>query len=99
MFLTVGLIALAIRELCEQLLFVPSLVFLLCLSLKRRRISFFVTFEPVNMGYQSILRLLSLAIFPTILGIYCTTSAFKYLPAPKVPVIELSEPLFAMLFV
>ena len=62
-------------------------------------IPFIVTFEPVNIGYQSILGLLGLAIFPTILGFYCTTSALKYLPAAKVQVIELSEPLFAMFFV
>ncbi|MBO6225193.1 MAG: DMT family transporter, partial [Psychrobacter sp.] len=40
-----------------------------------------------------------LAIFPTILGFYCTASALTYLPASKVQVIELSEPLFAMFFV
>ncbi|SNT70033.1 DMT family transporter [Psychrobacter sp. LV10R520-6] len=62
-------------------------------------IPFIVTFEPVNIGYQSILGLLGLAIFPTIIGFYCTTSALKYLPASKVQVIELSEPLFAMFFV
>ena len=62
-------------------------------------IPFIVTFEPVNIGYQSTLGLLGLAIFPTILGLYCTTSALKYLPASKVQVIELSEPLFAMFFV
>ena len=33
------------------------------------------------------------------IGFYCTTSALKYLPAAKVQVIELSEPLFAMFFV
>lgn len=62
-------------------------------------IPFIITFEPVHIGYQSILGLLGLAIFPTILGFYCTTSALKYLPASKVQVIELSEPLFAMFFV
>lgn len=62
-------------------------------------ISFIVTFEPINIGYPSVLGLLGLAIFPTILGFYCTTSALKYLPAAKVQVIELSEPLFAMFFV
>ena len=62
-------------------------------------IPFIVTFEPINIGYLSVLGLLGLAIFPTILGFYCTTSALKYLPASKVQVIELSEPLFAMFFV
>ncbi|WP_289048588.1 DMT family transporter [uncultured Psychrobacter sp.] len=62
-------------------------------------IPFIVTFEPINIGYPSVLGLLGLAIFPTILGFYCTTSALKYLPAAKVQVIELSEPLFAMFFV
>ena len=62
-------------------------------------IPFIVTFEPINIGYPSVLGLLGLAIFPTILGFYCTTSALKYLPASKVQVIELSEPLFAMFFV
>lgn len=62
-------------------------------------IPFIITFEPVHIGYQSILGLLGLAIFPTILGFYCTTSALTYLPASKVQVIELSEPLFAMFFV
>jgi len=62
-------------------------------------VPFIITFEPVHIGYQSILGLLGLAIFPTILGFYCTTSALKYLPAAKVQVIELSEPLFAMFFV
>ena len=62
-------------------------------------IPFMITFEPVDISYHSILGLLGLAIFPTILGFYCTTSALKYLPASKVQVIELSEPLFAMFFV
>ena len=62
-------------------------------------IPFIITFEPMNISYHSILGLLGLAIFPTILGFYCTTSALKYLPASKVQVIELSEPLFAMFFV
>ena len=62
-------------------------------------IPFIVTFEPINIGYPSVLGLLGLAIFPTILGFYCTTSALKYLPAAKVQVIELSEPLFAVFFV
>ena len=62
-------------------------------------IPFIITFEPVHIGYQSTLGLLGLAIFPTILGFYCTTSALTYLPASKVQVIELSEPLFAMFFV
>lgn len=60
---------------------------------------FIITFEPVDIAYQAVLGLLGLAIFPTILGFYCTTSALKYLPAPKVQVIELTEPLFAMFFV
>lgn len=62
-------------------------------------VPFIITFESVHIGYLSILGLLGLAIFPTILGFYCTTSALKYLPAAKVQVIELSEPLFAMFFV
>ncbi len=62
-------------------------------------IPFIITFEPINISHQSILGLLGLAIFPTILGFYCTTSALKYLPASKVQAIELAEPLFAMLFV
>lgn len=62
-------------------------------------VPFAITFEPFNIGYYTILGLLGLAIFPTILGFYCTTSALKYLPASKVQVIELAEPLFAMLFV
>ena len=62
-------------------------------------IPFMITFEPLQLSYHSILGLLGLAIFPTILGFYCTTSALKYLPASKVQVIELSEPLFAMFFV
>lgn len=62
-------------------------------------IPFIITFEPVHIGYISISGLLGLAVFPTILGFYCTTSALKYLPAAKVQVIELSEPLFAMFFV
>ena len=62
-------------------------------------IPFIVTFEPINIGYPSVLGLLGLATFPTILGFYCTTSALKYLPASKVQVLELSEPLFAMFFV
>jgi drug/metabolite transporter (DMT)-like permease len=62
-------------------------------------VPFIITFEPVDIAYQAVLGLLGLAIFPTILGFYCTTSALKYLPAPKVQVIELTEPLFAMFFV
>lgn len=61
-------------------------------------IPFIVTFEPVAIGMYGILGLLGLALFPTILGFYCTTSALKHLPASKIQVIELSEPLFAMLF-
>jgi len=40
-----------------------------------------------------------LAIFPIVLDFHCATSALTYLPASKVQVIELSEPLFAMFFV
>ncbi|SUD90827.1 DMT family transporter [Psychrobacter phenylpyruvicus] len=61
-------------------------------------IPFMVTFDSISIGYQAVLGLLGLAIFPTILGFYCTTSALKHLPASKVQVVELSEPLFAMLF-
>ena len=59
---------------------------------------FVITFEPVSIGVYGIVGLLGLAILPTILGFYCTTSALKYLPASKVQVTELSEPLFSMFF-
>lgn len=62
-------------------------------------VPFMMNFEPIAISYQMGLGLLGLAIFPTVLGFYCTTSALKYLPAAKVQVIELAEPLFAMLFV
>lgn len=62
-------------------------------------VPFIITFESFNINYYTILGLLGLAIFPTILGFYCTTSALKHIPASRVQVIELAEPLFAMFFV
>ncbi|HSH25100.1 MAG TPA: DMT family transporter, partial [Massilibacterium sp.] len=47
---------------------------------------------------QSMPLLISLAIFPTLGGFYCTTKALNYLDAHKVQFLELTEPVFATIF-
>jgi len=42
--------------------------------------------------------LILLAIIPTIIGFWCTTKALVYLEAYKVQIVELSEPIIALLF-
>ncbi len=61
-------------------------------------IPFAMTYEPIHFNSKIILGLSALAVLPSILGFYCTTSALKHISASKVQVLELSEPLFAMLF-
>jgi len=39
--------------------------------------------------------LIPLAIFPTVLGFYCTTKALTYISASKVQLFEVSEPIFS----
>lgn len=39
--------------------------------------------------------IVALAVFPTILGFYCTTKAIQHLSPAKVQILELSEPVFA----
>lgn len=49
----------------------------------------------VNITPLTATLLLALAVFPTILGFYCTTKAIQILKPSQVQVIELSEPIFA----
>lgn len=61
-------------------------------------VPFVMTYEPIDWSFEIGLGLVALAFLPSILGFYCTTSALKHLSATKVQVLELIEPLFAMLF-
>jgi DME family drug/metabolite transporter len=47
---------------------------------------------------SAALMLLAFAILPTIGGFYCTTKALNYLPTSKVQLFELTEPVFAFVF-
>lgn len=58
---------------------------------------FLINFHSITFNTNIILGLIGLAVLPTILGFYCTTKALTYLPAAKVQVTELSEPIFAAL--
>lgn len=60
-------------------------------------VPFFINFHSITFNTNIILGLIGLAVLPTILGFYCTTKALTYLPAAKVQVTELSEPIFAAL--
>ncbi|TCM65082.1 EamA domain-containing membrane protein RarD [Acinetobacter calcoaceticus] len=60
-------------------------------------IPFILNLHPIKLSLTSISGLIALAIFPTILGFYCTTKALIYLNAAKVQVTELSEPIFAVI--
>ena len=60
-------------------------------------VPFLINFHSINFSTNIILGLIGLAVLPTILGFYCTTKALTYLPAAKVQVTELSEPIFAAL--
>lgn len=51
----------------------------------------------IVINKKVIFGMLFLAIFPTIIGFYCTTMALKYLSPSKVQVTELSEPIFSVL--
>ncbi len=54
---------------------------------------------PINFSLillpQVILAFSVLAIFPSILGFFCTIKAVSYIPPAKVQLLELSEPIFA----
>lgn len=60
-------------------------------------VPFLINFHSITFNTNIILGLIGLAVLPTILGFYCTTKALTYLPAAKVQVTELSEPIFAAL--
>lgn len=60
-------------------------------------VPFLINFHSISFNTNIILGLIGLAVLPTILGFYCTTKALTYLPAAKVQVTELSEPIFAAL--
>ena len=60
-------------------------------------VPFLINFHSITFNTNIILGLMGLAVLPTILGFYCTTKALTYLPAAKVQVTELSEPIFAAL--
>lgn len=60
-------------------------------------VPFLINFHSISFNSNIILGLIGLAVLPTILGFYCTTKALTYLPAAKVQVTELSEPIFAAL--
>lgn len=50
-----------------------------------------------KLNLNIVIGIIFLALFPTILGFYCTTKALKYLSAGNVQVTELSEPIFSAL--
>jgi len=50
-----------------------------------------------KLNLNVVIGIFFLALFPTILGFYCTTKALKYLSAGNVQVTELSEPIFSAL--
>lgn len=52
----------------------------------------------ITLSVDSAIILLLLAIFPTLLGFFCTTKAIELLKPSQVQTIELSEPLFAGVF-
>ena len=62
---------------------------------------FFPFIVKFNFNYKIdiniLLGIVFLALFPTILGFYCTTKALKYMSLGKVQVTELSEPIFSTL--
>lgn len=60
-------------------------------------IPFVLNMHPIHFTVEMFTGVVCLAIFPTILGFYCTTKALKYLSASKVQVTELSEPIFSTL--
>jgi len=60
-------------------------------------VPFLINFHSITFNTNILLGLIGLAVLPTILGFYCTTKALTYLPAAKVQVTELSEPIFAAL--
>lgn len=51
-----------------------------------------------SLSFESFILLLALAFLPTIGGFYCTTRALSLAKANSVQLIELSEPVFAMIF-
>lgn len=58
---------------------------------------YILNIHNIDWNFIIVLNILALAIFPTILGFYCTTKALNYLTAAKVQVTELSEPIFAII--
>ncbi len=72
--------------------------FLMLLGLCYLAVPFFSTMHAITVSPEILLGILCLALFPTVLGFYCTTKSLQYLEASKVQVTELSEPIFSMLF-
>ena len=60
-------------------------------------VPFIQNMPDINWNASIVLNLMGLAVFPTLLGFYCTTKSLVYLSASKVQVTELSEPIFAMI--
>jgi drug/metabolite transporter, DME family len=52
----------------------------------------------IMLSKEVLFALTGLAVFPSILGFYCTTKAVQYLQPAKVQLLELSEPVFAAFF-
>ncbi|PID66050.1 MAG: EamA family transporter [Gammaproteobacteria bacterium] len=61
-------------------------------------IPFVSTFHTIALTPPILAGLVCLAVFPTILGFYCTIKSLQYIAPSKVQVTELSEPIFSMLF-
>ncbi|QQZ28758.1 DMT family transporter [Thiothrix subterranea] len=55
---------------------------------------------PINDFFtkEIIFAIMGLAIFPSILGFFCTTKSVTYISPAKVQIIELTEPVFASIF-
>ena len=54
--------------------------------------------KPTVPNPQATFDLFILAVFPTIFGFYFTTKALEYISSNKAQLIELTEPLFALMF-
>lgn len=58
-------------------------------------VPFILNYQTISINLAMLVGIICLAVFPTILGFYCTTKALQYLSASKVQVTELSEPIFS----
>ncbi|MFC4892171.1 DMT family transporter [Pseudofrancisella aestuarii] len=77
---------------------VPFLCLLLLFGCLFLMIPFLLYSDPVIPSSGGLADILILAIFPTILGFYFTTKALEYISSNKAQLMELSEPVFALIF-